>query len=278
MEMFFQRWNDRNNYLIYLYRKRKESTTVYPGQTIPQITSLIISEKSIDHTFVCVRPERISPSVRKKAGITLEAALVLPLFLFSVITLLYFGVIIQKASTELITYGEMAKEAATAVTAFSEDQKIIDVIWRKGYSFPFRVIPLPAVNITFRARVRAWSGRDGYVKEEDEEEEKEPEELVYVTETGTVYHRNLQCSYLKLSIRTVLTSSLDSLRNSGGGKYYPCERCGGSVSGSAYVTTYGDRYHGSLECSTLKRTVNTVPLEEAKNTKRPCSKCGGAAA
>ena len=101
-------------------------------------------------------------------------------------------------------------------------------------------------------------------------------ELVYVTETGIVYHRNYQCTYLEPSVRSVAKTQLGELRNSSGGIYHLCERCGWMPGndGNCYVTDYGDRYHTSLSCSGLKRKVYTVPLSEVKG-KGACSKCGG---
>lgn len=101
-------------------------------------------------------------------------------------------------------------------------------------------------------------------------------ELVYVTETGIVYHRNYQCTYLEPSVRSVAKTQLGELRNSSGGIYHLCERCGWMPGndGNCYVTDYGDCYHTSLSCSGLKRKVYTVPLSEVKG-KGACSKCGG---
>ena len=74
----------------------------------------------------------------------------------------------------------------------------------------------------------------------------------------------------------VAKTQLGELRNSSGGIYHLCERCGWMPGndGNCYVTDYGDRYHTSLSCSGLKRKVYTVPLSEVKG-KGACSKCGG---
>lgn len=101
------------------------------------------------------------------------------------------------------------------------------------------------------------------------------EETVYVTETGVVYHRDYHCNYLELSIRMVTADSIDGLRNKEQGKYYPCEHCAekGTQKG-VYITDYGNRYHNSLNCSGLKRTIYAVPLSEASVGRGACTKCG----
>ena len=117
-------------------------------------------------------------------------------------------------------------------------------------------------------RVKGWTGyeRAGFLAED--------EETVYITETGMVYHRDYHCNYLELSARMVPAEIVEDLRNESQGKYYPCERCAHKGAGSGvYITDYGDRYHTSLSCSGLKRTIYAVPLSEAVG-KGACSKCG----
>ena len=118
----------------------------------------------------------------------------------------------------------------------------------------------------------AWTGYDisGVGDHEDIQEE-----MVYVTEHGTVYHRNVGCKYLKPSIRSTPFSSLGNLRNNDRKKYYPCEYCGSSVAGGdVFVTDYGEKYHTSVNCPGLKRKIYTIPLTEV-GARGPCSGCGG---
>lgn len=100
-------------------------------------------------------------------------------------------------------------------------------------------------------------------------------EYAYYTEYGTVYHRYLDCTHLKLSIRPVTEEGLSSARNRYGGRYYPCELCGeDEVQSSFYITEQGERYHTGLDCSALTRYIKTVPIEEISELGfRQCSRC-----
>ncbi len=97
---------------------------------------------------------------------------------------------------------------------------------------------------------------------------------VYITKTGSKYHCSLDCSYLRVPVKTIDSRGLADVRNSSGGKYYACEKCGGSDKGLVYITSDGSRYHSRADCSSLKRTVYMIPLSKASGY-LPCSKCGG---
>ncbi|MBQ9438050.1 MAG: pilus assembly protein [Lachnospiraceae bacterium] len=102
-------------------------------------------------------------------------------------------------------------------------------------------------------------------------QEYEGEEIVYITEHGTAYHRDLNCSHLKLSVRTISASQIGKARNKSGAIYKPCEICG--MSSSMYIVTdYGDRYHTSARCSGLKRTIDAVPISKVGG-RSPCQTC-----
>ncbi len=111
------------------------------------------------------------------------------------------------------------------------------------------------------------------------EGEKEEERFVYVTKTGTVYHLTRECRHLRLSISSVASAQIAEQRNENGGRYSKCEKCtvGKTKPAMVYITGQGDRYHYDLGCSGLKRTIFMVRLSEVGD--RPaCSSCGGIAA
>ena len=241
-------------------------------------------------------------------SITVEAAAALPLFFFAVLALCcmlevtavrtsircglqYAG----KAAAEtayakpFLLPGSIEQDLVQAAGADRLDRSLVEngsggircegsrmsmVTGIMELEAAYRVrLPLPvfggvSVPMEESLRVKGWTGYEkaGLLTGE--------EETVYVTETGMVYHRDYHCTYLELSIQMVPASALDGLRNESQGKYYPCSGCvHGEAHGLVYVTDYGEKYHSSLSCSGLKRTVYAVPLSEAVG-KGACSKCG----
>lgn len=137
------------------------------------------------------------------------------------------------------------------------------------------LIPTPRIKAMLRARVRAWTGREGTGNGDggNETDSESSGETVYVTATGKVYHKDLNCTHIKLSIQSISRDSLSEKRNVSGGKYHACEKCGAGIGNTVYITEYGDRYHSSLDCSGLKRSVVEVHKEDLEGWKA-CSKCG----
>lgn len=241
-----------------------------------------------------------------KGSVTVEAALAVPLFFFAVLALFYMMEVMSVRTAVRNGMQYAAKEAAeeayikSVVTPGSLETDIVKAIGaerlersivvggsggihcqksrmsavtgilelRVNYQvrLPVPVFAASPVSMEESLRVKGWNGyvRAGFQGEEDE--------TVYITETGMVYHKDYHCTYLELSIRAVPFSQVDGLRNESQGKYHACELCGGVSSGEVYITDYGDRYHSSLGCSGLKRTVYAVPLSEAVG-KGACSKC-----
>lgn len=157
---------------------------------------------------------------------------------------------------------------------------MVDIIVQYVVEIPYLPSDIFSFSCLQRTKIRAWTG----FKKEQKEEEKE-EEIVFITETGTVFHRNKYCTYLNPSIKEIKQYNLETIRNNGGAIYYPCERClngkepieilPSEKSLSFYITGNGNRYHITAECSSLKRTIIEIPFSKVQE-KKPCSKCGEA--
>lgn len=256
--------------------------------------------------------ERISLSVSCKGSLTVETACVLPIFLCGILAFLYFfqavtmagkvAEALQDAGKQIAVYayvkeqalGEEKTSASKIVSLVYAESRInralgadapavslmhssilkrdemIDLVAEYKFRWKMPFFSLSDFPILQRARVRAWTGsiRAGGGEKED----GETEERVYVTANGKVYHRSRDCTHIRLSVRQEDKDRVSGLRNADGGKYHPCEKCGGSSS-QVYITDTGDRYHSSAACSGLKREVIEVPLSQVEGWKA-CSRCG----
>ena len=104
----------------------------------------------------------------------------------------------------------------------------------------------------------------------------ESQPMVYVTESGSVYHRKLGCSYLNLSFQQISGSSVKALKNAYGEKYQACELCsrGQEPAGVVYITKKSNRFHNRESCSALKRSVRMVKETEVSGEMSACGRCG----
>lgn len=250
---------------------------------------------------------KASISTPFKASITVEAALAVPVFFFAVICLIYLfevmavqtsvrsgltyaGKVIAQESYPLavLNPGNVEEYLVNAVGTDRLERSIViggsTGIDCSGSSMSVRTgigkleavyqirIPVPmfiqdGITRTDTIRMKAWTGYEKEFLGLNEDE------TVYVTETGLVYHKDYHCTYLDLSIQMVSAGNIDNLRNTDGGKYYACRICGGGNKSQVYITDSGNKYHGSLSCSGLKRTVYAVPLSEVIG-KGACVRCG----
>lgn len=301
--------------------KQKTGSYLSEHSSLPFIGTHIDSLAAKENTPYSFGRAALFACRRKKAALTVETAIVLPVFMFFCIAVVFFIQIFSMhteiqgglyrtarslASNLLIVQTGMrdgiagAEEAASFISIASARQQVADYAEEQlnqsvclkggvdGLSFYYSSfsedmidlivhyeVELPylfGINITFpvvqRCRMHAWVGSDGSGQAD------EAEEMVYVTETGRVYHKNSQCSHLKLSIQTVGSFELAARRNESGGKYYPCEKCApdGLTGAAGYVTGDGNRYHNTLSCSGLKRTILVVPKSQV-NGKSACLRC-----
>lgn len=214
---------------------------------------------------------RVSPYTFEKGSLTLELAMVLPLFLCAVTGLLY---VFSFTSIQAGRYRRLAEHAqvlALTKVGISEQDPYICLFDYDMAELPFFRIFGEHRAVTQQVTVRGWSGYTG-----ESFNEGVQEELVYVTPEGDVFHRSRDCTYLLLSVRTASSEKLDEIRNLSGGRYRPCEYCvgNGRPRGTIYITDYGTSYHNTRSCQGLKRTVMRVPLSRTGGLPG-CSRCGG---
>lgn len=209
----------------------------------------------------------------KKASLTLETALVLPLFFFGVITLISFMDIYKIQTEHLTGLCQKTKEAGIyAYGAGGSGAETITLPDVYSYQPIGGLIPLPKVWFYNKIKVHAWTG----VVYEDGKDITESQPMVYVTESGSVYHRKLGCSYLNLSVQQVTGSSVKNLKNTYGEKYQACELCsrGQEPAGIVYITKKSNRFHNMENCSALKRSVRMVKEAEVSGKMSACGRCG----
>lgn len=161
---------------------------------------------------------------------------------------------------------------------FLQDGEHIDVIASYQIKLPIQILQGKTYTFVQRSRVRGFIGTTGFGAGNGNANTGSAEDtIVYITDTGTVYHRSAECTHLKLSISSVNFSEISQLRNEYGSKYKPCEICVKTAkiadSNSVYIAKEGNRYHNDKNCSGLKRTVIEVKLSEVGG-RPPCSRCG----
>ena len=214
----------------------------------------------------------VSLSAFRKASLTVEASFAIPLFFLAALSVICMTGMYSSYAEKAVKLREQAETAAVAAFAAGDiSPSYIDL--SDGIEVRPRWYPaaLPAVTLTVRARVRAWTGRKG---EEASAAEKEDEEMVYVSEHESVYHTSSSCTHLNVSVKSADGRSVTSRRNAYGERYHACEKCVGSgaVCGTVYITDEGDHFHNSASCSGLKRTVRLVRRSET-DAHRLCGRC-----
>lgn len=146
-----------------------------------------------------------------------------------------------------------------------------------AYQVNYQIKPfvswLPIGDITISDRFFGHAWT-GYSGIETWENDIQKEIYVYITNTGSKYHLSPDCTYLHMHVQAVDYEQLTTLRNETGGKYYACLRCKPYGGGTVYITSDGSSFHGRADCSSLKRTVYMIPISEAAGYS-PCSKCAG---
>lgn len=208
-----------------------------------------------------------------RASIAVETVLVLPLFFLGIVTMISFMDIYQLETEHLMKLCENVKTAGMYAYVL-DDRGPEEISLPDIYSYkPIGgIVSLPAVRMYNLVTVHAWTGK---IYESDSTETREIEEMVYLTESGNVYHKDLGCSYLNVSVTEVSGKRIKNLVNDYGNHYGACESCskGQNPAAVVYVTQRGRNYHNKESCSALKRTVRMVK-HSCTEGMAACSRCG----
>lgn len=258
---------------------------------------------------------RVSPctskiAAHKKGSLTVEAAIILPLFFLGMVSLICLLEIFRIQAGVTISLNQSAKELGMYAYAAQEymeespvgsvtdavciayasarleneknatvhllqstyEDHIIELQATGKYRVPVSVIPLRTLTFQNKVRVHDWTGYDS----ETDTGSHGNDYFVYVSPRQTVYHTSSACTHLNLSILQLNSEKIGAQRNQKGGKYYPCTHCiiGEKGEGTYYITKEGDRYHSLVTCQALKRTVKLVTKESVGDLKE-CSRCMG---
>ena len=209
-----------------------------------------------------------------RASLAVETAFVLPIFFLGMVTMISFMDVYRLQTEHLSKLCQTAKESGMYAYGTSGNGPA-ELTLPDVYSYqPIGgLIPLSKVWMRNSVKVHTWTGRD--VSSWKNVDKTRNTEMVYVTETGSVYHKRADCSYLKLSIFQTSGTSVSSLRNNSGEKYHACEICSRNQkpSGTVYLTMEGNRYHNLETCSGLKRTIRLVCRDDVGHMSA-CSRCG----
>ncbi len=150
-------------------------------------------------------------------------------------------------------------------TDLEADKNVLDLIMTYRTSPWFDVFDIGGMTLVNRCYIRAYTG----FEIEDGDEIR-----YYLADTGDVYHLSRSCTHLKLSISEITYQELQQRTNLEGESYSPCEVCCDqqSTSTDVYVTDQGNRYHSTVACTGLKRTIYIVGEKDIGGVPL-CSRC-----
>ena len=242
------------------------------------------------------------------ASLTVEASLVIPMFFFlvfwlwQIFLLLFFQLKVCEQVTETVLeyshlgYIEQKVEQSEIDSAWiyellffsnlppyenvkgkwidckmEEDGNILVEI---SYEFLCEAVFFPTISVPIIQKFQFYP----YFGEQEETIEKEQikqqEEVVYMTEHGTVYHMSKTCMYLNIRLKSIPVFEIEKVRNNSGQRYTECSKCKKEQKiEQVYISLGGNKYHWSLQCPSIKRTIIEKKKEEV-NGILACHKCG----
>lgn len=152
-----------------------------------------------------------------QGSMTAEASLAVPLFLFFMINILSMTLFFHTFAQNLETLHQQGRQLSMLAYVTGAEDEMIQLVRPARVKPVVPVLAYPGTNIVSCCYMRAWTGYDVERKFSGEEQE----EYVYITENGTVYHRERNCTHLTLSIELAGKDEVGQLRNESGGNIIP---------------------------------------------------------
>lgn len=236
----------------------------------------------------------------EKGSITVESAFVIPLFCLIMLAVLS---LFQLMEVQLRVYYAMLQACEQSAFSQNDDtiegnfdfyqERVLEYLGKdwiegsgiqdasRGLQISWQITEEDCIEIDLNYKVqlpyglplipchqiysqRLWNGMDGETKKV---------EYVYVTDYQSVYHTDLECSYLQIKIKAAEYAQLEQLRTVGGARYIPCEICsGGKDNKIIYITDTGRAWHKKITCYTLMRTIHRKVKEEVSDL-HLCVRC-----
>lgn len=98
--------------------------------------------------------------------------------------------------------------------------------------------------------------------------------VVYVGKNSTRYHVSPTCHYLYNDLTAVPAGDIENRRSQEGRRYLPCARCENPAAMTVYIMPSGEHYHASTSCSAIRAYARAVLKSEAGHL-GACSYCSG---
>lgn len=220
--------------------------------------------------------------IRLKAGMAVEAAFALPLFLFMGLALI-MPMKMLDTQRKLQTETERICEELSLYGYVTDDKETLreeeeDVVLETLYSEKIPYFPNLNTGITLEigSKRRRWIGMDGKLTCKGGQFDTYEGELVYIGAEMTRYHRDRNCHYISNQYLAVSVEEAKGMRDMEGRRFTACASCKGTIkpNGTVYITPGGRHYHGDTECRSMLSYVRKVPLADVVHL-GACSYCGG---
>ena len=212
---------------------------------------------------------------RLRASLTVEAALVLPLFLFVLLLLaLPFRMMTAERQVQRAAEEVSARAAALAALQDEASAQYTASLGEQALKTARELVRDP--NVSALSAERCTATRRAWIGETDPENrlsETAADELVYIGKNSTRYHKSAHCHYLSNALSALSVEAAKNARNAGGGRYHACPVCARAVTaGTVYIMPSGSAYHRDPACRAIRAYVRAVRLSEVRSL-GPCSYC-----